>query len=180
MTFVSLQIYNPLISDDEDKNNSNEILNSINSNQESLDNIANIENLFISIAAAEINKNNWELPDNFYLDYEEGQSNLLFISQSALNLAIPIMSDILDDELFIKIDDINHEKITHEAYTSQSIECQVSKKQSSEKLNTNYTQSLVSYLSSNITSRPGIPHQNRWKLRSRLDNLLDSNNQQSL
>ncbi|CAG8825021.1 8941_t:CDS:2, partial [Gigaspora rosea] len=70
-----------------------------------------------------------------------------------LNLAIPIMSDILDDELFIKIDDINHEKVTvlaliklrqqHEAYTS-------------------------------------IPRQNRSKLRSRLDNLLDSNNQQSL
>ncbi|RIB03718.1 hypothetical protein C2G38_2224266 [Gigaspora rosea] len=60
------------------------------------------------------------------------------------------------------------------------MERRVSRKQSSEKLNANYTQSLVSYFSSNVTSRPGIPRQNRWKLRSRLDNLLDSNNQQSL
>ncbi|CAG8453663.1 11770_t:CDS:2 [Gigaspora rosea] len=156
MIFVSLQIYNPLISDDEDENNSDEILNSINFNQESLDDVTNLENLFISIAATEINKDNWELPDNSYLDYKEGQSNLLFISQSALNLAIPIMSDILDDELFIKINDINHEK--HEAYTSQSMEHKVSRKQSSEKLNVNYTQSLVSYLSSNVISRPGIPY----------------------
>ncbi|RIB07876.1 hypothetical protein C2G38_2213156 [Gigaspora rosea] len=84
------------------ENNSDEILNSINSNQESLDDVTNIENLFILIVTTEINKDNWELPDNSYLDYEEGQSNVSFISQSALNLAIPIMSDILDNKLFIK------------------------------------------------------------------------------
>ncbi|CAG8773689.1 21305_t:CDS:2 [Cetraspora pellucida] len=110
MTSISLQLYNSLILDD--KNNSDEILNSINSDQESLDNISNIENLFISIAATEINKDNWELPDGSYLDYKEGQSNLSFILQPVLNSSAPITSDILDNELFIKINDINREKVT--------------------------------------------------------------------
>ncbi|CAG8838536.1 2248_t:CDS:1, partial [Cetraspora pellucida] len=93
----------------------------------SLDDISNIENLFTSIAATEINKDNWELSDSSYLDYEEGQSNLSFILQPVLNSLAPITSDILDNELFIKINNINHEKVTvivliklrqqHKAYT---------------------------------------------------------------
>ncbi|CAG8812755.1 19056_t:CDS:1, partial [Cetraspora pellucida] len=79
MISISLQLYNSLILDDE--NDSNEMLNSINSDQESLDDISNIENFFILIAATEINKDNWELSDGSYLDYEEGQSNLSFILQ---------------------------------------------------------------------------------------------------
>ncbi|CAG8550773.1 8974_t:CDS:2, partial [Racocetra persica] len=39
------------------ENNNDEILNDINSNQENLDDIINIKNLFISIATTEINKN---------------------------------------------------------------------------------------------------------------------------
>ncbi|CAG8509037.1 6911_t:CDS:2, partial [Scutellospora calospora] len=152
MATISFQFYNPLIFDDE--NNSDEILNNINSNQESLDNIINIENVFISVAATEINNDNWELPDSSNSDYEEGRLNLSFISQSLLNSTISIISDILDNESFIKINDINNEK--YEAYTSQSIERRISRNQSQipEKLNSNYTQSLVAYLSSNETSRP--------------------------
>ncbi|CAG8795292.1 25647_t:CDS:1, partial [Dentiscutata erythropus] len=61
MITVSLQLYNPLIFNNE--NDSDEILNNIDSNQESLDDIINIENVFISIATTEINKDNWELLD---------------------------------------------------------------------------------------------------------------------
>ncbi|CAG8616031.1 15675_t:CDS:2 [Racocetra fulgida] len=70
MTTISFQLYNPLIFDNE--NNSEEILDSINSNYENLDDINNIENLFISTAATEIYKDNWNLPDESYSDFEEG------------------------------------------------------------------------------------------------------------
>ncbi|CAG8837220.1 17747_t:CDS:2, partial [Gigaspora margarita] len=50
----------------------------------------------------------------------------------------------------------------HEAYTNQRIE---------KKLQ--FNSSLVSFLSSNECACPGVPHQNRWKMRARLERLND-------
>ncbi|CAG8588734.1 15408_t:CDS:2 [Cetraspora pellucida] len=66
----------------------------------------------VMLAATEINKDNWELSNGSYLDYEEGQSNFSFILQPVLNSSALIIFDILDNESFIKINDINCEKVT--------------------------------------------------------------------
>ncbi|CAG8781842.1 8194_t:CDS:2 [Gigaspora margarita] len=40
-------------------------------------------------------------------------------------------------------------------------------------ISNNRYSSLISYLSSNESARPGIPHQNRWKIRARFEGLND-------
>ncbi|CAG8838703.1 2525_t:CDS:2, partial [Gigaspora margarita] len=60
---------------------------------------------------------------------------------------------------------------SHEAYSSQRIERRVA--EFSTSVPNNRFSSLVFYLSSNESACPGIPRQNRWKMRSRLERLND-------
>jgi len=71
----------------------------------------------------------------------------------------------------LQISVLVNQRRRHEAYTSQRMERRVAGFSTSTS-NNRYS-SLISYLSSNESARPGIPRQNRWKMRARFERLND-------
>ncbi|CAG8816132.1 33699_t:CDS:2, partial [Gigaspora margarita] len=61
---------------------------------------------------------------------------------------------------------------SHEAYINQRIERKVAALSASGS-NYRFNSSLVLFLSSKECAHPGIPRQNRWKMRARLERLND-------
>ncbi|CAG8853917.1 148_t:CDS:1, partial [Gigaspora margarita] len=96
---------------------------------------------------------------------------ILSSTQQSQNPNVEIDDDIgvVDGKLEFSV--LINQRRNHEAYTNQRMERKVAG--SSTSVPNNKFSSLISYLSSNESARPGVPRQNRWRMRSRLERLND-------
>ncbi|CAG8785693.1 15902_t:CDS:2, partial [Cetraspora pellucida] len=135
-----------------------------NSSQESSSSQSN--NIFISAAATEIEEEDC---------FADGCSQLTFILDSTRrshNCNIEDDASIGITNKKLKISVLVNQRRSHEAYTNQRMERKVAALSASGP-NYRFNNSLVLFLSSNEYACPGIPCQNRWKIRARLERLND-------
>ncbi|CAG8643865.1 2543_t:CDS:2, partial [Gigaspora rosea] len=107
--------------------------------------------------------------------FTDGCSQLTFILGSTrrsqnCNIEENASIGITNEKLEISV--LVNQRHSHEAYTNQRMERKVAALSASGS-NYRFNSSLVSFLSSNECARPGIPRQNRWKMRARLKRLND-------
>ncbi|CAG8783047.1 9988_t:CDS:2, partial [Racocetra fulgida] len=141
------------------------------------ENLQITESIFISTAASEVNA--WdkfstltELEEEE--DFSDGCSQLDLILDSTqqsqnLNVEMDIDIGVIDGKLELAV--LINQRRSHEAYTNQRMERKVVG--SSKSIPNNKFSSLISYLSSNESARSGVPRQNRWRMRARLERLND-------
>ncbi|CAG8593895.1 19603_t:CDS:2, partial [Gigaspora rosea] len=179
---ISTQIRDPMIIlEDEEEDleieNENEIEQP--ANLQRFGGLQEAESIFISEAAAEVNT--WDKLNELTEieegdDFSEGSSQLALI----LDFTRPSRNHNVEMDIDINTGVVNrmhqisvlvNQRRRHEAYTSQRMERRVAGFSTSTS-NNRYS-SLISYLSSNESARPGIPRQNRWKMRARFERLND-------
>ncbi|CAG8772753.1 3840_t:CDS:2, partial [Funneliformis caledonium] len=84
---------------------------------------------------------------------------------------IGVVNNQLDLTILIK------QRRNHEAYTNQKMEKRIRGIRYQEnQVDYNFTNSMVSYLTSNSTARPGIPRYNHWITQPRLETLIQGIN----
>ncbi|CAG8747026.1 3069_t:CDS:2, partial [Dentiscutata erythropus] len=85
------------------------------------------------------------------------------------NIEMDVDIGVVDRKLEFSV--LINQCCSHEVYTNQRIERKVAGLSTS--VSSNKFNSLISYLSSNESARPGVLCQNRWRMRSRLEQLTD-------
>ncbi|KAF0536868.1 hypothetical protein F8M41_009002 [Gigaspora margarita] len=165
------------ISEDEEENL--EVENKIEqpANLQGVNNLQETESIYISATATEVNtwdKLNALIEIEEGDDFSEGCSQLALILdsiQQSRNLSIEMDVGTGVVNRMLKVSELVNQRRHHDAYTGQRMERRVAGVSTSAP-NNRYS-SLVLYLSSNESAQPGIPHQNHWKIRARLEQLND-------